>query len=261
MVRVFKCFAYLLLFTLLTIPALQAKSYQSNKTIKKETAEDYFNKGRLSYEKGDDLSAIELLNKARLLDVDKKYSDFIEYYINKLTWKIFDDMNNGDHQKDIKILEATIKYFPMLKVAADAKNFAAHITNLLVDDYTIRLNKIKSASNESIDTKTKDELANLIAELSSLKYSGRTVPQEVDRLLNDCNNQAPRIKEICEKKAKIEEEKRLAELKIKKEKQEELAREKQEALKIKKEERARLAREKQEALSGEKQSSPVDTNN
>ena len=255
MVRVFKCFASLLLFALFTIPLVQAKPYRSNNISKKETAEYYYNKGCLSYEKGDDLSAVELLGKARLLDVDKKYSDSIEYRISNLNWKAFGDMDNGDRQKDIRILEATIKYFPKLKVAGYAEP-------LLLDGYTIRLTKIKGTADKYIDTKTEDELSDLITEIILFKdaYSGRTVPQEIDQLLNDCHNQAPRIKAICEKNAKVEEEKRLAELKVKKEKQEELAREKKEALEIKKEERARLAQEKKEELSGEKQSSPVDTN-
>jgi hypothetical protein len=252
MARVFKCFTALLFLILITMPSLEAKPSQSDKTGKKETAEDYFNKGFLCYEKGDDLSAVELLGKVNLLDADKKYSGFIEYCITNLNWKASGDMENGDRRKDVRILEETIKYFPALKAAGYAGP-------VLLDDYTVRLNKIKSASDESVDTATKDELTNLTAEISSFKdaYSGRTVPPEVDRLLNGCNNQAPRIKEICEKKAKIEEEKRAEELKAKKAEQEKLAREKQEALKIKKEERARQAQEKQAGLTGE----PVNTNN
>lgn len=135
-IRVFKCFAVLLLLFLIAIPSLQAKNYKSDKTSKKETAEDYFNKGFLSYENGDDLSAVELLGKTRLLDVDKKYFDAIEYCIGNLNWKAFSDMDNGDRQKDIRILEATIKYFPTLKVAGYA-------APLLLDDYTSRFTTVR----------------------------------------------------------------------------------------------------------------------
>ena len=254
MVRMFKCFASLLFFVLFTIPSLQAQSYRSDSTGKKETAEYYLEKGLLRYEKGDALSAIELLSKGCLLDVDKKYFDYTEQYIRNLYWKACSDFDNGDRQKALKIFEATIKYFPTLKVTAD-------VANLLLDNYIIRLNKIKGTSDKSISTKTDDELSDLIVKVSSFKdaYSGRIIPQEVDQLLNDCQNQAPRIKEVCEKRAT--EEKRAEELRIKQEEQERLARKKfeqawqaeieaeekrAEELRIKQEEQERLSREKQE---------------